>query len=76
MNPYGLDGNTYALDRHLREQDRQDQVAHWIELEEERLYHDDAELLAIVRDMADDDTLSEALHRAAVRNLEAERDDF
>lgn len=70
-----IDGNTAALNAYLREQDRQESIAHWLELEEERLYHDDAELLAIVRDMADDDTLPEALHRAAVRNLEDTRDD-
>ena len=71
---YGVDGNTHALNQYLREQDRQDAIAHWLEMEEERLYHDDAELLAIVRDMADDDTLPEALHRAAIRNMESAHD--
>ena len=73
MNHYFIDGNTAALNAYLREQDRQDAIAHWLEMEEERLYHDDAELLAIVRDMADDDTLPEALHRAAIRNMETSR---
>jgi len=76
MNPYGIDGNNYALDCHLREMDRQDEIAHAIELEEERIFNDDAELLAVARDMNDDDTLGEALHRAALRSLEIRRHDF
>jgi hypothetical protein len=66
-----LDGNTHALNRYLREWDRQESIAEAIEEEEMRIYNDDAELLAVARDMADDDTLGEALHRAALRSLEA-----
>ena len=74
MNHYFIDGNTAALNAYLREQDRQDAIATAIEEEEMRIFNDDAELLAIVRDMADDDTLPEALHRAAIRNLESAHD--
>ena len=71
---YGVDGNTHALNQYLREQDRQDAIATAIEEEEMRIFNDDAELLAVARDMADDDTLPEALHRAAIRNMESAHD--
>jgi hypothetical protein len=69
-----IDGNTHAINKHLREWDRQESIAEAIEQEETRIFNDDAELLAVARDMADDDTLGEALHRAALRSLEVQRE--
>jgi hypothetical protein len=74
MNPYGMDGNLHALDRHLRDMDQKYADDDWLEEEEERIYASPIELGEACFDAPADMKISEAVALEAQRRLELMRE--
>jgi hypothetical protein len=76
MNGYPYcDGNLHALDQYQRTVDAQSRWEYAVEAETIRIFQDDKDLLEVVRDMGDKETLPEALWAAAERNLKELEDE-
>jgi hypothetical protein len=79
MNPYGMDGNVYALDRHLRDMDAKYADDDWLDEEMDRIYASPIELGEACFDAPADMKISEAVALEAQRRLaqmKEEKDDY